>query len=89
VPDRYHSNTKSPQRKLASRWYKLYRIGQAHLAPGMNLARWQAILDHHGIINPDVVDDRVLDAIIGDIVAVVRGAGDNQIGYPNRGPQGS
>lgn len=54
---------------------KLQRIGQAHLAPGMTLRRWQAILDQYHIGKTwHGVPDKTIDAIIADIAAIVHAA---------------
>ena len=51
-----------------SRLMKLHRIGQGHLRPGMNLARWQAILAGHNIGSSWTnVPDETLDHILNEI----------------------
>lgn len=62
-------------KRPTQRWLKLQRIGQAHLAPGMNLRCWRAILDRHNIGKTwHGVPDKTIDAIIADIAAIVRAA---------------
>lgn len=36
--------------KKLSRKYKLNRIGQAHLAPGMSLERWRQVMLNHRVL---------------------------------------
>jgi hypothetical protein len=55
------------------------RISQAHLAPGMNLRRWQQILRRHhvrlDIADPwSVVSDRVVNTIFEKIASIVKSA---------------
>lgn len=59
---------------------KIIVISQAHLAPGMSLDQWQAILGRHGVIpsskghNGDPwrdIPDKTLDAILAEIAAVI------------------
>lgn len=68
--------TKPPRQKALhwGRWRKLLRIGQAHLAPGMNLARWQAIMDDYQIPveSWSTVPDSTIDAIIEEIGDIVK-----------------
>lgn len=56
------------------RWRKLLHIGQAHLLPGMNLARWRAIMDDHQIPAKswNTVPDSTIDALIEEIGAIVK-----------------
>jgi hypothetical protein len=65
----------------ASRRSKLVFISQAHVAPGMSLARWhEIVLEKHGLTanaKGDVwrdLPEATLDAIIADITAVVEQA---------------
>lgn len=62
---------------------KIIVISQAHLAPGMSLEHWQAILVRHGVTpaskghNGDPwrdIPDEALDAILADITAIVQEA---------------
>ena len=56
-----------------TRWLKILKISQAHLAPGMNLQRWRAILDSHQVGQSwDPVSDDTIDHIIAEISAIVR-----------------
>lgn len=68
---------KRPRRtaRPTPRWLKLQRIGQAHLAPGMTLARWREILDRHGVGSDwSAVDDATVDAVVTEIGSIVRRA---------------
>ena len=56
-----------------NRRVKLNRIGQAHLAPGMSLLQWQALLAKHGIGRTwHGVSNQVIDALIADITDLIR-----------------
>lgn len=59
-----------------NRWLKIYKISQAHLAPGMSLHLWQAILERHGIDRAGRtwrgVPEKTIDHIITDIATIVR-----------------
>lgn len=60
------------RKQPGSRQAKLLRIGQAHLAPGMTLARWQPLLDRHRIGRDwGDVSDQTIDAIVAAIAAIV------------------
>lgn len=70
---------------------KIIVISQAHLAPGMSLDQWQAILVRHGVVpasrghNGDPwrdVSDETLDAILAEISAVVERALANKEAQP-------
>lgn len=57
-----------------SRTTKINKISQAHLAPGMSLARWQEIMNRHGLAhrrNWTGVSEETIDAIIAEISAIV------------------
>lgn len=65
-----------------TRWRKILKISQAHIAPGMSLVKWQAILSSHGIPiemgkdAPEWVDvsDTAVDGVFGEIWRVVEAA---------------
>ncbi len=63
---------------MISRERKLLRINQAHLAPGMNLDRWQQILRRHNIPLSDRADvwekvpDETIEAIWNEIAGIVQ-----------------
>lgn len=76
----------TPMPKKNTRWLKILRLSQAHLAPGMSLHRWQTILAAHGLLLPSpgrrgeggkvdpwpTVTDATLDALVAEISAIVR-----------------
>lgn len=53
---------------------KLLKIGQAHLAPGMTLAKWKEILNRNNVINLSDTPEETLNSIIDEIKAVVMAA---------------
>jgi hypothetical protein len=64
---------------MISRERKILRISQAHVAAGMNLGHWRAILTGHGVDlaakNPwPFVDDRAVDSIFDEIAGIVEAA---------------
>jgi hypothetical protein len=69
--------TTRPERtkQTTTRWLKILKISQAHLAPGMNLQRWQEIIARHQVGNDwETVGDQVIDEIITEITAIVQQA---------------
>lgn len=69
-------NPKRRSRPTPSRWLKIHKIGQAHLAPGMCLHKWQAILNRHGVGDGryawQSISDETIDQIIAEIATIVR-----------------
>lgn len=65
-----------------TRWRKILKISQAHIAAGMSLTKWQAILSSHGIpleMSKDApewadVSDEAIDGTFGEIWRVVEAA---------------
>ena len=50
-----------------SRYTKILKISQAHLAPGMSLNKWKSILNKYQIKNLDSVPDNVLNQTLQEI----------------------
>lgn len=65
---------------MISRDRKILRISQAHLAPGMSLARWEEIMRRHGVPLSEKaevwehVSDETVEAIWGEVAGIVQKA---------------
>lgn len=61
-------------KKVEPRWRKLQRLGQAHLAPGMSLQRWQDMLALYKITDLHLASGATIDALIKEISEIVKQA---------------
>lgn len=61
-------------KKVEPRWRKLQRLGQAHLAPGMSLQRWQDLLALYKVTDLYLADSATIDGLIGEIREIVNQA---------------